>query len=207
MPFLGRLARFHEAGDQAEELARPGGVARQQDLAVAIDAARSPRRAPASGCSSGSSRRPGSAAASSRRRLPRCEIGASAVAQLAQKRTSNAVMPGTRRSRDSGRRDRRRRRRWSRSRPVAAICSATQHAPAAEMPAKMPSSRASRRVISSASAWLTQDQLVDRLRVVDLRQVLLAATCGCRGCASLRSAARRRCGPPGSSPSGSATRR
>jgi hypothetical protein len=37
----------------------------------------------------------------------------------------------------------------------AATCSATQHAPAAEMPPKIPSSRASRRVVSSASTWLT----------------------------------------------------
>src|SRR5690606_402504 len=38
---------------------------------------------------------------------------------------------------------------------VAAICCATQHAPAAEMPPKMPSSRASWRHMSSASDWLT----------------------------------------------------
>ncbi len=37
----------------------------------------------------------------------------------------------------------------------AAICSATQQAPAAEIPAKMPSSRARRRHMSSASSWLT----------------------------------------------------
>ena len=38
---------------------------------------------------------------------------------------------------------------------VFAASSETQQAPAAEIPAKMPSSRASRRAISSASAWLT----------------------------------------------------
>ena len=46
-------------------------------------------------------------------------------------------------------------------------------------------------VISSASAWLTSTSSSTRARVVDLRQVGLAATCGCRGCASPRSAARR----------------
>ena len=36
-----------------------------------------------------------------------------------------------------------------------AICKATQHAPAAEMPANIPSSRAMRLHMSSASVWLT----------------------------------------------------
>ena len=51
------------------------------------------------------------------------------------------VTPGTRRSTDSGRRDRRRRTRSSRPSTSRAMRSATTHAPPAEMPAKMPSSR------------------------------------------------------------------
>ena len=41
------------------------------------------------------------------------------------------------------------------SRTVSATRSAMHSAPAAEIPAKMPSSAAIRRAIASASAWLT----------------------------------------------------
>ena len=70
-----------------------------------------------------------------------------------------------RRSRDSGRRDRRPRRRWCaggsdgsaamRRRYSSATRSAIRQAPAAEMPQKMPSFAAICRAISSASCWLT----------------------------------------------------
>jgi hypothetical protein len=82
-PFLRRLARFHEAGDQAEELCRARRRCGEQQVAVAVDQldhrGQHRRRVAPMGPAAGRAAQAGLGPLSSA-----SEIGARAVAQLVQ---------------------------------------------------------------------------------------------------------------------------